>query len=301
MKDIFYIKTKNYMKKVVLIAIALFVTMIANAEMKVYVQKENGFILSEISIANKSINDVISILGQSPNTYYTWFSKDFKYVFCFRILSSDIICILSEIDCGDVISKEQAKQILSSNGYNYSEAYPVYQRESDLDKGIAEKNLTIKLMEELTHKKSDGQQLTDELNEYIYYFKNGVVVSYTGSDGLIGYAKEAKGTPLYYSIKNNAERVYHNQKDIVDEINKQFYYFARIKAEYLSLGKSEKYNNNYALLYVDLYCPAISMDEFLKIVHQKAEVLSIKPEQTTLKYNFNYYIFGSNKILKEIR
>lgn len=80
----------------------------------------------------------------------------------------------------------------------------------------------------------------------------------------------------------------------------QFEYMAKINMQYLSLAKSDKYNYNYALLYIDFYKPRILMSDFVKIIHDSAEVLKITPNITILKYNFNYYSFDKDKILYKI-
>lgn len=60
------------------------------------------------------------------------------------------------------------------------------------------------------------------------------MVSYISNDGLIGYAKELKDTDLFNIIKTNAEKYNTAEKAVVDEINMQFEYMAKINMQYLS-------------------------------------------------------------------
>jgi len=149
-------------------------------------------------------------------------------------------------------------------------------------------------------KKIADNKLVDNTNGYTYTFEGDYMVSYISNDGLIGYAKELKDTDLFNIIKTNAEKYNTAEKAVVDEINMQFEYMAKINMQYLSLAKSDKYNYNYALLYIDFYKPRILMSDFVKIIHDSAEVLKITPNITILKYNFNYYSFDKDKILYKI-
>lgn len=250
-------------------------------------QNEN-FIKSNIDVKNKSIDNICEELGYSPLLYYTWFTKDYKTTICFKILSMDIICVITTSYKDTILPLTEIEKILMNNNYDYNKAYNTSNREKNLNEGISKRLLNKSFIESIIHKKIADNKLVDNTNGYTYTFEGDYMVSYISNDGLIGYAKELKDTDLFNIIKTNAEKYNTAEKAVVDEINMQFEYMAKINMQYLSLAKSDKYNYNYALLYIDFYKPRILMSDFVKIIHDSAEVLKITPNITILKYNFNY-------------
>ena len=262
-------------------------------------QNEN-FIKSNIDVKNKSIDNICEELGYSPLLYYTWFTKDYKTTICFKILSMDIICVITTSYKDTILPLTEIEKILMNNNYDYNKAYNTSNREKNLNEGISKRLLNKSFIESIIHKKIADNKLVDNTNGYTYTFEGDYMVSYISNDGLIGYAKELKDTDLFNIIKTNAEKYNTAEKAVVDEINMQFEYMAKINMQYLSLAKSDKYNYNYALLYIDFYNHRILMIDFVKIIHDSAEVLKITPNITILKYNFNYYSFDKDKILYKI-
>ena len=260
-------------------------------------QNEN-FIKSNIDVKNKSIDNICEELGYSPLLYYTWFTKDYKTTICFKILSMDIICVITTSYKDTILPLTEIEKILMNNNYDYNKAYNTSNREKNLNEGISKRLLNKSFIESIIHKKIADNKLVDNTNGYTYTFEGDYMVSYISNDGLIGYAKELKDTDLFNIIKTNAEKYNTAEKAVVDEINMQFEYMAKINMQYLSLAKSDKYNYNYALLYIDFYKPRILMSDFVKIIHDSAEVLKITPNITILKYN--YYSFDKDKILYKI-
>lgn len=262
-------------------------------------QNEN-FIQSNIDTKNKSIDNICEELGYSPLLCYVWFTKDYKTTVCFKILSMDIICIITTSYKDTILPSTEIERILMDNDYDYDKAYNTSNREKNLSEGISKKLLSKSFIESIIHKKITDNKLVDNMNGYTYTFEGDYMVSYISNDGLTGYAKEFKNTDLFNIVKANAEKYNTTEEAVVNEINMQFEYMAKINMQYLSLAKSDKYNYNYALLYIDFYKPRILMSEFVKIIHDNAEVLKITPDITILKYNFNYYSFDKDKILCKI-
>lgn len=292
------------MKKIILsLLLVMFSTVMAFAKSVVYVPDSNGnFVLSKIDPSQRSILSVCEELGYKEDYFYSWFTKDYETDICFKIFSTDVICIITSAYSAPTLSKSTYEKILSDNGFDYDSRYDIYNRESRLKeaKEDKEKALSLAFMEEVTHQKIKDGYLRDEKNGYCYQFENGYLTEYLSLDGLYGYAKQYKGSPTYNIVKANAERYNPNPQDVIHEINIQFFYFARIEGDCLPLAKSSKYNYNYALLYVDLYKPAISLGDFMQYVHNKAETVKVTPEGTTLRYNYNYYYFNKDKILYKI-
>ena len=282
------------MKKILLSIICFLFSIVALADSVVYVFKDGNYVKSSYNMKGKSLNDLITFLGYNPGMFYVWSIRDCNIGVCFKILSSDIICLISDKDLGSNIDQVKINRILNDNNYKYREAYSNYQMESDLDDGIEGKYLTVSFIEDVTHQKIQNNQIKDALNGYVYSFKDGIMVSYTSSDGYNKWAKEYKNSYVFQRIKRNAELHHKNKKDIIDEINMQFEYMANIAYSEIDKVRNPRYNYNYALLYVDIYCPQIKLSDFNKIVNNKAVNIRKSPEYSPVmsfkgkKYFFNF-------------
>lgn len=264
------------------------------------VYEPNGygdFKKSNLTSEDKSLNDIVSEYGYQAGLYWVWSSENLKTTILFKILSTDIICILTQEYADDVMPVSWITKYLSAQNFDYDNEYSAYQREKDLDDGIKQKILSLSFIEGTIHVKAENNTITDLKNGYIYTFENGYMVDYQSYDGLNKWAKEMKGTKIFEIVKENAIKHNSREVDILKEINIQFDYLSRISIDYLPLARSERYNYNYALLYIDLYKPQISLNEFMEIVHHKAEAIKVTPTQTILFYNSNSYYFDRNKIL----
>lgn len=289
------------MKKLLLSIICFLFTIDALSEHIVYVHKDGNYIKSSYNMKGKSLNDLITFLGYNPGMFYLWSVKDCNIEICFKILSSDIICLISDKDLGPDIEQVKVNRILNDNNYKYQEAYSNYQKESDLDDGIKGKYLTVSFIEEATHQKIQDGQIKDALNGYVYLFKDGIMVSYTSSDGYNKWAKEYKDSYAFQRIKRNAELYYKNKKDIIEEINMQFEYMVNIAYSEIDKVRNPRYNYNYALLYVDTYCPQITLSDFNKIVHNKATNIRKSPEYSpVMLYKGKKYFFNFEDLLTRI-
>ena len=289
------------MKKIILtllLCISAINLMAENASL--YLPQQGGYKKSDMNIVGVSLNDICGLLKYNHEKYI-WISDGFETKICFKMLSTEILYIVTTQFKDDFISEETVSTYLKDNKFDYDFTYSVKTREEQLDEGIENHSLSIDFIESVTKTKVSNNTIEDKFNGYIYTFgKDGYMVSYASSDGLIGYAKEYKGTALFNRIKAIAEQYNYTRGAVIDEINMQFDYFSKINIDYLSLAKTEKYGYNYALLYVDLNKPDIQMDDFMKIVHHKADVFKVTPNETILKYNYNFYTFDSEKRLVAI-
>jgi hypothetical protein len=252
------------------------------------------------SLKGLSIADVCKRLGYADDKHYLWIAFDANAYFAFKSLSKDIICILIDGDKGDSITAEDVNQILKDYEFDYNSEYSPTLRESFLNKGIHNKSISQSFLESITHKTAIDNKLVDKLNGYIYTLSDGYLISFNSDDGLVGYAKEFKGTPMFNRIKENAENYYENNDDIIAEINMQCDYLASIDPDYISYASKPKYNYNFALLYIDTKKPQISLADFNKITHGEANAVKITQDQTILSYKGNVYCFNANKILSAI-
>lgn len=268
---------------------------------KLYVSRNGSFVKSSYSLQGKSLNNIMSYLGYKKGTFYTWDAKYNDITICFKILCKEIVCIISNEDLGTNISDEKVTRILNDNGFAYEDAYNTYQLESDLENGIKGHYLTASFVEDVTGNQLRNGEIEDELNGYIYSFKNGVMISYKSSDGYNKWAKEYKDREWFLYVKENAERFFSNKDDIIAEINMQCDYYASIDIEQLYKGSNSRYNYNFALLYIDLYCPKIKIDEFNKIVHNGAKDLRNSTSYSpVMEYKGKKYYFDYNDLLMRI-
>lgn len=85
---------------------------------------------------NKSIDNICEELGYSPLLYYTWFTKDYKTTICFKILSMDIICVITTSYKDTILPLTEIEKILMNNNYDYNKAYNTSNREKILMKAF---------------------------------------------------------------------------------------------------------------------------------------------------------------------
>ena len=147
-------------------------------------QNEN-FIKSNIDVKNKSIDNICEELGYSPLLYYTWFTKDYKTTICFKILSMDIICVITTSYKDTILPLTEIEKILMNNNYDYNKAYNTSNREKNLNEGISKRLLNKSFIESIIHKKIADNKLVDNTNGYTYTFEGDYMVSYISNDGLI--------------------------------------------------------------------------------------------------------------------
>lgn len=283
------------MKRIFCIPLLLLFCNMIMAIQILYVPKNDAFEISNQDINGKSVNEVVELCGYSPGQFYLWDAREESLAICFKILSQDIICIISNRHLGNRLGKEKVQRLLNDYEFDYSYEYPPYSLESDLKKGIEKKSLKLSFIEEATHKKAKGNEIIDDFNGYIYTFNDdGYMISYKSSDGYTLWAKEYKDTDFFEKIKLNAERNNSTKEDVIAEINMQCDYRANILTNYLDLGENQRYNYNYALLYVDLNCPRIQLKDFNNIVHHKATNIRKDKNQSPImlykgkKYYFNF-------------
>lgn len=261
---------------------------------KIYVPAEDGsFKKAPFSGKNMSINNINERLGFQPKFFYTWFTNDYETNICMKVFSQDIICILSNKNLGDSLTQSQVSNIMRKDGYEYDRAFDIYNRESLLEEAISEHFLSQSFMEEATHIKCVGNVLVDPANGYTYIFENGYLKSYTSSDGLIGQAKQMKGTPIFNIVKANAQKIYSNDQDVLREINSQLKAYANIPMDQLEIAAGYAYNYNYSLYYIENCGSDITISDFLEYTHDRAVLLDDSSMIKTYKYQDKKYSFNA--------
>ena len=283
------------MKRVICLPLFLLFCNTIMAIQMLYLPNNDNFVVSNQDITKKSVNEVLSLCGYLPGQFYSWHVREEGITLCFKILSKDIICIISTRNLGYRLSKEKVLRLMNDYEFDYSYEYSPYSLESDLKKGIEDKSLKVSFIEEATHKKMQNNKIIDDFNGYTYIFNDeGYMISFESSDGYTLWAKEYKGTDFFEKIKSNAEKFNTTKEDVITEINMQCDYRANIITTYLDLGENERYDYNYALLYIDLNCPRIQLKDFNKIVHNKATNIRQDKNQSPImqfkgkKYYFNF-------------
>lgn len=292
------------MKKIytLLLCALVFINTI-NASLKVYAYKNGQYVKINYSMTNRSYNNLLSYLGYSSGKYYFWDENRESITVFFKILSSDVIALLTEKDLGVSLSKEKVNRILNDNNYKYKEAYDAYDVEDDLKRGIKGKYLNVQFIESATHSKCVNNVIKDNLNGYEYHFKNGIMVSYKSLDGYNKWAKYYMGEWWFSKLKEIAESKFTNEKDIVAYINMQCDYCAEIERDWLYERNIKQYDYNFGLICIHnkydkrIFC----LSEFNKIVENKA--VNISPNSNyspVMIYNKNKYTFNFKDELSKI-
>lgn len=273
------------MKKIytLLLCALVFINTI-NASLKVYAYKNGQYDKINYSMTNRSYNNLLTYLGYRPGKYYFWDENRESITVFFKILSSDVIALLTEKDLGVSLSKEKVNRILNDNNFKYKEAYDAYDVEEDLKRGIKGKYLNVQFIESATHSKCVNNVIKDNLNGYEYHFKNGIMASYKSLDGYNKWAKYYMSEWWFPKLKEIAESKFTNEKDINAYINMQCDYCAEIGNNWLYDSKIQSYNYNFGLMCMDYNYDnfynlndkkkIFNINEFNRIVNHEAINLS---------------------------
>lgn len=226
-------------------------------------------------------------LGYLSDEWYMWLTCDMEVVI-FKSFSTDIIAILLNSE------KEISDSLINSllEGFNYNKEFKI----EDALRG----KIRQCFIEEVLHKKAVEGKIVDEINGYTYAFTNGLISSWAANDGIQGYAKEFKDTPLFEMIKSNAKRKHTLDKDAIEEINFQFECFAKMQPHQIKLAYNKNLNYNIALVWFALYGVAAQapLNKFLLCVPD-AEPIDIATNSITLKWGSNLFKFD-NEVLTEV-
>ena len=172
------------MKRLICLPIFLLFCNVIMAIQILYLPNNENYVISNQDITNKSVNEVLGLCGYTPGQFYTWYVREEGVTLCFKILSKDIICIISTRNLGNSLSIEKVHRLMNDYEFDYSIEYSPYSLESDLKKGIEGKKLKMSFIEEATHKKVQDNKIIDDFNGYIYTFNDdGYTISYESSDG----------------------------------------------------------------------------------------------------------------------
>lgn len=256
-----------------------------NRKLSIYVPDVDGIYKKlESNPSDTSLNGICKSLGYSTSLFYSWFT-DNNLMICFKVFSEDIICIVSNKNLGEKLISSDVKEIMKKEGFDYEREFSVYSREDLLKEGIEGEFLTQEFMEDVTHKKVSDNTLIDVKNDYTYYFRNGLLVDFQSNDGLVGFAKEMKGTSIFKKVENNARKIYTDKEQILNEINIQFKAFSNIPANQMDFAKGFTYNCNFSRFYIENCCPDIGYDEFIEYTNGQAAPL----DENSSKKIFMYY------------
>lgn len=294
------------MKKILLLLIILFTCTKTSAN--IFVKTENGFVLQEKGLEG-SINDICQKLGYETNHFY-FYSPDIKsdiVGICFKIFTTDIICVLTQDNITE-LRKQDVEKYLAN--FDFSFEYSTYDRENDLTKGIEMKNLSIKFLADILNMTYD-ENTTDTIlicDKYRYkmYFKDGFLNRFESSDGYNKAAKEfIERNPNYYNrMRMLAKDYWGNDEDnIKKEINTQcaalYSYIPNgFQNEHLNDFK-EKYScYNFKIIAILYYGDTITLREFKDICHGNVTFISeedVKGEKVYVyKYKGAFFAFLKN-------
>lgn len=259
----------------------------------IYIPSEDSsFVKASFNGKNMSFNSINERLGIRTRLFYIWTSKDYNINISFKAFSKDIICIISNNNLGNSLSASFVKSLMDRDGFEYDSVFSIYSRERLLEDGISEEFLTQAFMEEATHKKCIDNVLVDAVNGYRYIFENGLMKAFASIDGLVGQAKEMKGTALFSIVKSIAKKQFGNEQDVIKELNAQFKAYAHIPIDQLPIVTGPTYNYNYCRYYLENCNPNINLDEFKEYTHDRYVLIKDTVALKTYKFNDKVYTFN---------
>lgn len=262
-----------------------------DSKISIYVPEIDGVYKKlESTPSDTSLNGICKSLGYSTSLFYSWFT-DNNLMICFKVFSEDIICVVSNKNLGEKLVSTDVKEIMKKEGFDYEREFSVYNREDLLKEGIEGEFLTQEFMEDVTHKKVNDNKLVDTKNDYTYYFKDGLLIDFNSNDGLVGFAKEMKGSPVFNLVENNAKMIFTDKEQVIKEINIQFKAFSNIPTNQLDIAKGSSYNYNFARYFIENCRPKISYDEFMEYTNGQAELQDRSSSKKIFKYYDRVYNF----------
>lgn len=298
------------MKRCKLLLLSIFFSISVSAA--VFIKTDKGQYVRQVFDGKNSTNSILEKLGYETNMWYSYgYSTDKKsdiYLVCFKIFTSDIICVFTTDYVLDV--REQDVKIFLSD-FDFSFEYGAWDRESDMTEGINKKNLSIKFLSGILeipyNKNSTDTMLVCDKFKYNLYFKDGYLCKFESSDGYNQHAKEVmESSPKYFRNMKLLAREYwgDDEESIKNELNIQCeawhnldVKFLKNKEEYLDkfLLKYDCYN--FKIISVLYQHDKLSLREFKDICHGDVQFMSVEniKGQDTYIYKYKNAIFAFSK------
>ena len=291
------------MKKILFLFIILFC---AKANANIFIKTDKGYVLQEKGLEG-SINDICKRLGYDTNQFYSYWpdiKSDISGV-CFKIFTTDIICVLTQDNISELRDQDVRKYLAD---FDFSFEYSTYNRESDLSEGIEKKNLSIKFLSEILDIPYDvntmDTMLVCDKFKYNMYFKDGFLCKFESSDGYNRAAKEfMESSPEYFNTMKMIAKEYwdNDTKNIQNELNVQCQALFNIpngfKNEYLSKFSLKYGCYNFKIVTVLYYGDTITLREYKDICHGDVKFISeeiIKGEKVYI-YGYKGAVFTFSK------
>ena len=287
------------MKKLVTIIFILITHCTYVQSQHVFIPKNNIYVKKVIKVKEMSINNIANYLGYNKDEYYFYFNYKKKEEKISAVLlksfTDSIICVITDESLLDLISNRIDNYMVD---FNYDEEFGASQIESTLEDGVKNKSLTYSFLCRVLGVKKTANGINSNFISnkigYKLFFKNGILINYTSSDGLNKWAKDWKNSyPDTYKNYYDEAKIYHgsDEKAIIDEINIQADAFASVPSaysnEYIGFHYTKQGNVNFKMILIAHYNDKVNIDEFKKINFGRYELIK---EYTENNYKRTTYL-----------
>jgi len=250
----------------------------------IFVPADGGFKELTDTVANRSIIGISNYLGYHEDQVYTYHTdynenEDIMNVI-FEIFTNKIVFILAKSTCLKVSNRDVSHRI---RGFRWEEEYDSYTVNDTLEKGVANKSLTLDFLARVLN--FDGVEPTGiypvkSIGCYLY-FNDGLLTDFKSLDGLNTWAKYFQQlNPTTITLQETHARKYwgNDPAKIIQEVNAQSDALAAVpelfQNQFALLHKTATGTINFVMLLVCHYNRPIGLAEFLQINHGRYQQIN---------------------------
>ncbi|SFT00552.1 hypothetical protein [Mucilaginibacter polytrichastri] len=262
------------------------------------------------NIEDTSIVGVSAYLGYHTDqiqVYHTDYNEndDISNVI-FEAFTKNIIYVLTKTSCLKVTNRDVNHRLRS---YDWAEEYDSYTVRDILEKGVANKSLTIDFLSKvlpINDPEPNGIFPVEKIGFYLY-FNHGYLTDFQSLDGLGTWAKYfQKLNPRTITLQEAYAKKYwgNNISQVIKEVNTQSDALANVpelfKNKYSELHTTEIGTINFVMLLVCHYRRNIDLNDFIELNHGRYQ--QITPTIYSLgKFIYEFSDEGNNVKITQIK
>lgn len=250
----------------------------------IFVPQEGGYQELTDTIENTSILGVSTHLGYHPDqihVYHTDYDENDDIInVIFEVFTNKIIYVLAKTSCLKVSSRDVSHRLRS---YDWAEQYDSYTVRDILEKGVANKSLSIEFLSgvlPISDPEPNGIFPVEKIGFYLY-FNEGYLTDFQSLDGLGTWAKYFQQlNPRTITLQEAYAKKYwgNNLSQVIKEVNAQCDALANVpeifKNQYAALHTTEIGTINFVMLLVCHYKRAIGLKEFTELNHGRYQQIT---------------------------
>lgn len=219
-------------------------------------------------------------------TYMIFDDPKFDMVLVFlKAFTKDILYIYTSNTVGTITSYD-IERIMEN--FNFEKDFSI---RNAVDDGVS-KSYIMKL----TGKSPDANsRIIDKTHGFIYTFSGNLLESATYIDGLSDRARQAKGSPTFNRILENAKHKHQNHSDVIDEVNFQIDCLYQLPGDSYDLAMNGSFRYNFAEVYFVIFQNGSFKD--FKLCIPDAKLIAKKNGMEIYEYREIKYYFKNTALV----